>query len=432
MKLFKALTVLGIALAIAYVFLAVFVSIKGRDLLKDTLQDFGKEVDVKNVSFLFPLGISIDNLSIGDSEFDEINLSLSLSKILTGSVGFNTVEIQNSTIYILKHDQGLDTPFPLIQLQASSQYAPQEPAPKETSPQEPLEAKKPEVTQKKKSANFFIKRLKLKNLRINFNDESGDRGFQGSLYALDADIFNLGYPLRHRTVLRITSAIKIDNVLIEDSVKIKGFIDFRRKSMDAALDIKKIPYNSFSPYYPPFWKPANLGIQKANFSLHADFKAKNNDLTIKGNVALTDYEFKEAEEGKTETTIAKTLFELLKSDRGYPQFDFEIKTKFDKPRFDFSMITAQARSKMKGIAITVGKEVVKDIIGAPVESVKKAVDTSRGAAEKAIDVTGQALSDVLKTPEKAKDIIKETGKVLKSIFAPKERPPESDQNSTQE
>lgn len=337
--LFRIFLVLAVILAIVYFSLWGFINIKGKALLREKVREFtSKDIFIDSLDFSPPLGVNIRNLSSDNMNAGRVNASLDPLMMITGRIGFNTVLIRDASFGIVKKDDQIlapVVPLPVI--------------PKGSSGASGSAVEKKDLQE---MIPVFIKHLILENVTIDFNDKSQGVDFQGSLCDVNADVYNLSFPLGSRTFFNLSSTLKIADLLLEDNVLIKGWIDFATKSMDAQLNIREIPYESFSVYYPPFWQPDNLGIQEANLSLDTNFNALNNDLIIKGKISLPHYKFKDSEKESTKVSITKGILERFKGGKAYPGFEFEIPTKFDNPRIDFSTITAQVKTNISGIAIT--------------------------------------------------------------------------------
>jgi len=414
--IFKALVVI---LAIVYFSSWGFINIRGAGLLEEKAKEFAnKDISVDGLRFLPPLGISINNLSSDNAKAEEIKISLSLLRIITGTIGFNTILVRDANLGIVKEDGRIIAP--IVPLPGVSK----EPSGVSggVGEEKGLGGRRP----------VFIGRLELDNVSVDFKDKSQEDNFQGSLYGINATVDNLSIPLDNKTFFKLTSAFKSGDLLLENNLDFNGWVDFSTKSMDAALEIKRIPYVIFSAYYPKNWKPDNLGIEEAVFSLKSTLKAQDNDLTVEGTLSLLDYKFRQGKEGSTRASMIEAVLGMFSRGKEYPEFDFEFRTKFDEPQFDFTVIKAQAQSTMKGITLTIGRELIKDAAGMPKEGVEKMVDVGKDTTKKAVDVATKAIGEVLKSPETAKDIMKEAGRTLKGMFTLEEEELQEQEQQPQE
>ncbi len=395
--LLKIILILISLLLVVYFSLWGLINIKGRGFLTKKIEEVAKKkVNIQKVSFKPLLGLKIENLYTDNLDFKLLEISLNPLYLLKLRLAFDNLKIEDANLTITKKNNTLIIPVGVTSRKIDIQRL-KKPTPISPSQKIPLSSRK-------KRFRFFIKKLILNKIKIGFYDED----FKVFLI-LKGGINNLSYPLSSDIFFDITSDLKIEKIFIPDDLTFKGFINFEKKSMDAQLKIKEIPYTAFAKYYPPFWRPQNLGIEKAILSLKANFKSVNNNLDVDCLLRLLEYKFKEIEE-EDKTSLLKGMLTLFKNSEGIPTLSFLIKTNFDNPSLDFSIIKNQVKSKIKAPPITyIGKQ-----------AIKKVTEASKETTEKAVEVTTKAIGEVLKTPERAVDIIKETGKTLKSIFTSEE------------
>ncbi|MBN2120976.1 MAG: hypothetical protein JW734_07995 [Candidatus Omnitrophica bacterium] len=411
MKAFKKIIMFLFAvLAFVYACLWIFVNIKGKDLLIEKLVEVTKkEVEIDSMSFRPLIGLNIDDFTIEDTKIGELGVSLSFLKLLSGKIGFNTIKIEDVDIGIIKEDKKISTSVMFLLL----------PAPKEEPEVLPEDSKDQEVGESgpaRKMPPLFVKKLKIEDARVNFTDKTGSDEFKGSFYIKRAVFKNITYPDLGKIYFDINSDFKIGDTYIDDNLDFKGYIDMGKKSMDAELEIKRLPYRSFSVYYPPFWNSDNLGIEEADFSLVSDFSAVDNDLTIKAKLRLVKHKFADSRAGRGMVPIIKIMLENLKDSEGIPTLYYEGRTELDNPKIDFATIKNQFQAQIKNLPFSMGKK-----------SVEEVTEVGKEATEKVVDVTAKALNEAIKSPEKIKEIGKETVKTLKSIFMPEEEPDDAPQ-----
>ncbi len=141
----------------------------------------------------------------------------------------------------------------------------------------------------------------------------------------------------------------------------------------------------------------------------------NNLLNIDTLTQLLDWEFQETSE-ENMSSLVKIAIESLKNSEGIPSFRYVMETEFDNFKIDFSGLKSQLQEQIRGAPLTyIGKKAVKKVTGIGKET-----------ATKAVEITTRAVGEVLRTPERAADIIKETGKILKSIFTSEEEEKEDE------
>ncbi len=408
-NIIKILVVIAVIALGLYFSLWGFVNLKGKSFLENKLAVLDtSKVSIEDVSFLPPLGIKIKGLISSRLALKELKASLSLPNLLIGRLYFDALGIKDLTADIILDGEIVTLPFYTFSRDVKGK--------KVSSSEE-----KPSVfskSPKERTPVILIKNLSFSGININFTDKTKDKGFRGSLSGIKGKISNFSFPLKRRMSFSLLSGLKIKDTLINKDISLEGWIDFRHKSMDSSFKINNFPYRGFSMYYPDFFKPDNLGVEKAVLSLTGRLKSIENNLNISGNLSLIDYKFAEGKDSQMKTSIIKSVLGMFKGDKGYPEMNFETTTKFDHPRLDSSMIKAQFKSKMSGVALVIGKEAVKGAVKLPKAAVNKTVDLSRGTAQKAVNVAGKAIGEVLKSPEHAKDIIESAGDVLKSLVLP--------------
>jgi len=408
-NIIKILVVIAVIALGLYFSLWGFVNLKGKAFLEDKLSSLdANRVSIGKVSFLPPLGIKIEGLNSSRLTLKELKASLSLPNLLIGRLYFNALGIKDSTADIVLDGGIVTLPFYTFSRDIKGTKV-------SSSEEKPsVFSKSPKV----RTPVILIKTLSFSGININFTDKTKDKGFRGSLSGIKGRISNFSFPLKRRMSFSLLSGLKIKETLINKDISLEGWIDFRHKSMNSSFKINKFSYRDFSMYYPDSFKPDNLGVEKAVLSLTGRLKSIKNNLSISGNLSLIDYKFAEDKNAQMKTSIIKGVLGMFKGNKGYPEMNFETTTKFDHPRLDFSMIKAQFKSKMSGLALVIGKEAVKGVVNLPKATANKTVDLSKDTAQKAVDVAGKAIGEVLKSPEHAKDIIKSTGDLLKSLVLP--------------
>jgi len=401
MKILKiSLIILGVLLLI-YFPLWIFINLKGKQLFTEKIKELTKrEVKIEELKFKPLLGVELRSFSTEGLDLKLLTVSITPFSLLSRKLAFNLVKIEDADINIIKKDNIINIPLGF------------------TSPK--INLKKKEVSKKplplqpslKKNIgiNFLIKNLSFNKLRINFTDED----FTSSLI-LNGEIKKLNSSLSSDIFFDITADLKIKEFFLPEDLTFKGFVNFKKKSMSARLKIKEIPYTAFAKYYPPFWKPENLGIEKASLAFEAYLKSVNNLLNIDTLTQLLDWEFQETSE-ENMSSLVKIAIESLKNSEGIPSFRYVMETEFDNFKIDFSGLKSQLQEQIRGAPLTyIGKKAVKKVTGIGKET-----------ATKAVEITTRAVGEVLRTPERAADIIKETGKILKSIFTSEEEEKEDE------
>lgn len=421
MKVFFRIVIsLVVITAVLYVSLWKIIDFKARPFLIESIKNkTGKDVNLDSVKFVPPIGIKIENICSSNMNIEEVRISLDLLRTITGRVAFDVFEIKNGDILIVK--EGNKIKLPLVGLLVGQSVASSEVKEGQSLPK----VKESIEPEEKNSFNISAKELILDEFTIRFKDLSQDQNFRGSLHDLNGFIRNPAYPFSSRVSFDLSSDLKFDDLMFENDFKLKGWMDFSSNSMNAHLEIENIPYEKLAVYYPSFWRPKNLGLKEALLSFESYFTSVDNDLTIEGTLSLLKYDFDEEKKDSTRVAITEGLIQLFKQNKKYPGFNFKLKTKFDNPRLDFSQITAKLNNDVgKGkVAVSVGKEVIKNIpkqaYGSSQKAAGEVVDIGTDTTKGAVDIAGQALKEVLKTPKHAGNLLQNTGSFLESIFVNK-------------
>jgi len=395
MKILKIfLITLGVVLAV-YFSLWVFINLKGKQLFIKKIKELTeKEVKIEELKFKPLLGVELRNLYTEGLDLKLLTASINPFYLLSRRLAFNLVKIEEADIYLVKKDNIINIPLGFTPSKVGLKK-------KEVS-KKPLPLGVP--LKKNIGINFLIKNLSFNKLRINFTDED----FASSL-TLNGEVKKLNSSLSSDIFFDITADLKIKEFFLPEDLTFKGFVNFKKKSMSARLKIKEIPYTAFAKYYPPFWKPENLGIEKANLAFEVYLKSMNNLLNIDILTQLLDWKFQETSEENI-SSLVKIAIEFLKNSQGIPSFRYVMETEFDNLNIDFSDLKSQLQAQIKGVPLTyIGKK-----------AAKKVTDVGKDTATKAVEITTKAVGEVLRTPERAADIIKEAGKTLKSIFTSEE------------
>jgi hypothetical protein len=392
-------------LAAVYFSLWAVIDLKGKDLLVSFVEDkTGQSIEVGSLEFVFPFGVLVRDISSEDFTAGKIKATASLSRTFTGILALNTLTLEDAFIEVSKKDEEVN--FPVLGAMPFAGFS-------EGVPLVSSKDKDSDIFQK--SFNFYAGKIFLNNVTVQFSDYSKKQDFQISLENLKGFIYNAKIPFSQRKSFDIESDLRVNDKTFKDNLSLSGWIDFSSKSMDVNLSLGLIPYSGFSMYYPSFWRPGNLGLVEAVFSLDVDFISEENDLVIKGNLLLLEHEFKVTDDNQTKVAIAKGILGMFSQNKKLPGFEFLIETKFDDPKIDFSKISAQLGSGLKrsDVALTIGREVLKgavrDTMGKPREATQKVLETGTDTTKKAVDLTGKAVQEILKAPQKAGDFLKSLG-----------------------
>jgi len=152
----------------------------------------------------------------------------------------------------------------------------------------------------------------------------------------------------------------------------------------------------FSDYYPPFWKPDNLGLKEAKLSLDSKINSSNNDLVIEAILALDKIEFLEGTQNDSRANSLKTMIAFFRDENGKPVLPIKLRTKMDSFHIDLASLQSEFKGKMKldigTIVINIldkAKEKIgettKDVKGATIDKTKNTIKGVVGVIDSVIN-----------------------------------------------
>jgi len=333
MKTFKKIIIFFLILVVIFIIsFYLFIKFKGKDFLINKITQTSKrKTEILELRPSFPFDIYIKNLKI-EGLFNVEEAYLSFSPLdLFKKFKFSSVKLVRPT-FILDLSSSKEIDKGLIQQKIQEKI--QEEQPLKESPQPQIDS-----FNKEKDFNFIIKNLIIEDGTFYFVDKVKIKVENINAKAHNLNISNFGI----KTMLNLEGKIYWD----KDNVGIlvlDGWLDNFKKNMDLDLKFYNIDYVAFSKYYPPFWKPENLGVKRAFLSIFAKLNSKKNNLVIDTNLVLENIEFMENFDDTSKIKYLKTVLALLKSDKEKPELNFRINTKMDSPKLDFSGVD------LKGVA----------------------------------------------------------------------------------
>jgi len=325
------LVFLGIVFTLYGVFF-VFVNVKGKEILVKNLEKHLKEkVYIDSVSLKFPFILEIENLQSQDASFKKVLISLGGFNPFLFHIDINDFYVQNLILKI-KREKEKNELRPFFERKFYS-----------TQKNPPLKKNSPLI--KKNNFSFKIKNAFFEKASLIFIDEIKKKTF--ILEDIDLKLKNISYPTLAKFYINMNASLSSEEIKMVDALRIKGWIDYFNKNMDCKLFLRNIDYFIFSPYYSSSWRPSELGLKKAIFSLDSHFKSQNNNLVVENTLFVEKIEFIEDEEENYKKDSLKMLIAAFKEGEEKPTFHFVFQTKMDNPRLDFSLIRAKLKENIK-------------------------------------------------------------------------------------
>ena len=109
-----------------------------------------------------------------------------------------------------------------------------------------------------------------------------------------------------------------------------------------------IDYFIFKDYYPPFWKPQNLGLKVARVSLNSHLLSKNDDLLVDYYIMFNKVIFNDNPDEASKIKSLKTILAFFNKN-GIPTIHIKMHTKMSKPQFNISSIGKDMLGQLKDL-----------------------------------------------------------------------------------
>ena len=353
LKKLKVAIIIVLVLTGLFIAASLAVMIYGKAYVESAIkQNLKMEAHIGSISLRMPLSMHIKEIRIGKLfSASEVSFTPNIFGALAGKIVLNNLSIINPVVNIEQESGG--------------------------------SLNLPNFQKKGKQPPVFLTGLNIENGRIVFTDKKvAPDGYKTALDKINLRINKVMLPLTSLNAKFSLSAVLSDGALRpQGAIASKGQIDFIKKNMDANLKLKGLEVNHFAPYYGDFLSKKK--IVSACVDLVSDFKAINNDLSIKNNFKLSKIVYAQEDQQENqlpEINFARNALDLFADREGVVALNFTIKTKLDKP------------------SITV-KELKKIMISAAVDN-----------------LTSQSPQDLVEKATSMIEKYKDLGKQLKSIL----------------
>jgi len=366
--------------------LYLFMMVKGKAVLESRIKELTKkEVTIGSFRMSAPLNAEIKELDIkGLAKIERIFVSPSITRLVMGRIVLNKVDIIRPEI---NFERGA-----AVASQASD-----------------AGIKEPKTKKKKKFPKGpDFRSLNIKEGRIYFSDHTvGPNGIRITVKDINLELTNAYiFPVSTISNFVLTGVIPWQEGKKEGSISLNGWLNLRKKDMQASLKIESIDGVYLYPYYSNWVDLEKAGIESANLNFTSDINGLNNNITAECHLELTDIVRKPTSPGEGEEKAAKIANGVLDIFRALNQgkvvLDFTIRTKMDKPQFGFADIKMAFEEKLNhargnGFAI-------QNFLLLPARlltgTVKGATDFSRAVIEGTFAVGNEfkrAIQDTFKT-----------------------------------
>lgn len=315
----------------------LYVHLKGKAFLVKKLQDvFKREVTVRSLKVHSPFNIIVKKIEVKD-----------LFKIEKAFVVGGAIDIFRKDFILFKlRLDGLEVNLA---------------TPRKAVAATPAESTPPAVAVTAASApsihfpfaQLYIKQLIINNGVFNFTDtNAAENGVKITVKDLNINVENINFPIRSSNIINFTLKGKMpwQEGSQEGKIEAEGWLNLFKKDMLATLKIEDIDGIYLYPYYSQWVDLEKSRIEKAKLQFSANLRSLNNDLSGECNLELTDVVFTprppEQEQEKAERIAVAVLGKLSEMDQGRYVLTFPIKTKMDRPEFNFELIRTAFEQKI--------------------------------------------------------------------------------------
>lgn len=394
----------GLALAGSYVYL----NTNGKRLVEENLSRYvHKPVTIQTFVVAFPCGITMRGVSAGEMNAQEIYASLNPLRILSRELVVETLAFTEPAISIKKTGKGVfindirvPQEVPKEEAQPEEQALPAEEHVSITAPSERIIVLP--AAQQAKTLELLLKinKIVVKQGTVSFTDLTQEEPFAISMTNLNVTVKNIDPDFARDTAIKAVSDIHYLDTTVKDAFRCEGTVNLRTRYVKLQFVLDGLPYDYFKNYYPPFWKPEALGVEKALFRLNSSMYTEDEKLVIKSALALKELKFKPSEDAeKTEKyeKISKMITSIVSAFQGgkkeFPTFDFKVSMDMNNPQFNFDQIREQFRRQAR-ITIPLGLRVAQAVTGGAKQAFTKVKDVSEGTAGVAKDTSLGILQNI--------------------------------------
>lgn len=343
----KILIALVIIIAVSVSIPYALIVTKGKAILIQRLKALTrKEVTIGYFGAAFPLNLEVRDIIIPDIvKIDSVSVSPGIFSLISRRPVLKEIKVVNPE-FIYEKLKPPAAPQP-------SEEAVQMPAPEATSLVQQAPSVAPQAAPDRgKPLYLVIKRLKISGGKVNFIDHAvGEQPLKLLIRDISFNLTNLHLaPYSAITNFEIKGKIPWEAGTEEGKIDVSGWLNLFKKDIQATLKVVDIDGIAFYPYYSSWVDLEKARIEKAKLSFTSDIQGLNNDVTAQCRLELTDIIFKprgpEEQQEKAEK-IAFAVLDIFRAlNQGSVVLNFNIKTKMDRPEFNFSQIRTAFEQKL--------------------------------------------------------------------------------------
>ncbi|OQX85096.1 MAG: hypothetical protein B6D55_07930 [Candidatus Omnitrophica bacterium 4484_70.2] len=303
---------------LAYTFLYIFLNTEGKNILLGLLEKkFKIKAQLESLTFRFPFKLFLNNFQWKELNIGETELRLGMSNPFTRQIVISKLYMKDLkfTLHKEKKREGKKELIPIEK------------------------EKRNEITSSLPRSKFFLKfnQIIIENGLLEFEDNTLSPPLKLALKDIKILIKNFRYPEIEKFFVELNASPQVEEKEIKNALSILGWIDWKEKNMDLALNLNNFDYFMLSNYYPPFWKPENLKLKEAILSLKAHLLSENDNLLIDYYIILEKANFSEEPEVSSEVETFKKILSLFEKD-GKATVHLQYKTKMSSPEFKLTSI----------------------------------------------------------------------------------------------
>lgn len=378
MKLWLKTLFLGVIILVILVNAAyLFLILKGNAIITKQLEALThRKVSLGYFNVIFPLKLEIYNLNIeGLLKAEKVFISPSILYLLTGNIALNNVRIIRPQITY----ERISPEMSGLSIQAASA--------------ETDIAAKPSVRAKKnRGSTFILRRLSIKDGKIDFADRLvSSEGISITAKDIAFSLTNI-YTFTHAVVtnFELKGRIPWQEGKEEGKIEAEGWFNSFKKDMQATLKIKDIDAIYLYPYYANWLDLEKARIESANLNFTSSINGLNNNVIADCHLELTDIVRKPrppSQPPEKAERIADAILGAFKdSEEKMIALDFTVKTKMDRPEFSFSAIKEAVEHKLAKAKTSEGFQ-PKNILMLPAQLIEGTVKGATDISKAVIDGT---------------------------------------------
>lgn len=317
-----------IAAVVVFSALSFFVSTQGKIILTTELTKvFKKPVDIRRVQLIFPLGLSIQDLSVQDfGHIKRVEIGLGLVYLFAKHMDFSRVALYEPAIVLNRKDFGA---------MPSSVAAEEE---NKTVVSAAMDKEKPSLPEKiqnknpKSSLSYVIHQLTVKGGSVQFRDEAPAGNFVLAIDSLSLTGRDFSYPhTNHKSWISVSAVLRNKEGKSAGEIKGEGWFNFFKKDMKGQCALNNVDARLFIPFYQD---SAARAVKSGAVDANISAESKNNDMDVHVEVKLKNLAFEKNK--KDSVSWEDVVVTGLQSVGQGVALNFNFKTKMDS--FEVSSI----------------------------------------------------------------------------------------------